>query len=421
MRSRILIGAILFTLTAMVSILAIYGAGNGGKQAKESAGENLWTEEEWEKARLFSPLRPPPPDPTNALSANEGAARLGHQLFFDIRLSPQAVACATCHEPERGFTDGLPVANTLAPLHRNTMPILNVGHFRWLTWDGSRDSLWNQAMGPIESPEEMGSSRLFVVKAAMRHYGRELGQFIKFPKGWMALWPDLPESGKPGDPAFDTLSPAQKDAVNQVFSSTLKVIAAYEMRVVSEEAPFDQFVAGDHIALSLSAQRGFQHFLRMGCDICHNTPLFSDDEFHNVGLPLVPRADLGRAEGLERLKKSLFRGTGPYADGPPVVRAEDYQGGVALVGTFRTPSLRELKLTAPYGHNGSVATLEEAIDHYIRITSSHEAGAPIGTLDPALPRIEMTPEEKKELIEFLLSLSSDYDSVWTREPVGLDE
>jgi cytochrome c peroxidase len=94
---------------------------------------------------------------------------------------------------------------------------------------------------------------------------------------------------------------------------------------------------------------------------------------------------------------------------------------VALVGTFRTPSLRELKLTAPYGHNGSVATLEEAIDHYIRITSSHEAGAPIGTLDPALPRIEMTPEEKKELIEFLLSLSSDYDSVWTREPVGLDE
>jgi cytochrome c peroxidase len=108
----------------------------------------------------FSPLPPPPLDPSNALTDNVQAARLGHRLFFDPRLSPHEVACATCHQPARGFTDGLKVANTLAPLHRHTMTILNVGHYRWLTWDGARDSLWHQAVGPIESPQEMGASRL---------------------------------------------------------------------------------------------------------------------------------------------------------------------------------------------------------------------------------------------------------------------
>jgi cytochrome c peroxidase len=83
---------------------------------------------------------------------------------------------STSHQPERGFADGLQVADTLAPLHRHTMTILNVGHYRWITWDGTRDSLWHQAVGPFESPKEMGTSRLYVVRSAMRYYGRELAQ-----------------------------------------------------------------------------------------------------------------------------------------------------------------------------------------------------------------------------------------------------
>lgn len=389
-------------------------------EAEETAGKSatLWTAEEWAKARRFSPLPPAPSDPTNALAANLQAARLGHRLFFDARLSPKGVSCATCHQPDRGFTDGLAVANTLAPLHRNTMTILNVSYYRWLTWDGSRDSLWHQAVGPIESSKEMGSSRLSVVQAVMRHYGAELAQLAPLPANWDMIWPTLPSSGKPGEPAFDTLAPTHQETVNHVFAIILKCIAAYERRVVSAPAPFDRYTAGDRAALSVSAQRGFQHFLRLQCDTCHTTPVLSDDEFHNLGLPPVPEPDQGRAAGLRRLQQSPFRGTGPYADGLPVVRAEDYRVGKALVGSFRTPSLRELAKTAPYGHNGTIATLAAWLDHYVRVMSLDATNGFIGSLDPALVPMDMSQQEKQELVDFLLSLSSDYASEWTQKPTN---
>jgi cytochrome c peroxidase len=363
-------------------------------------------------------LPPLPVDPTNALADNLQAAHLGHRLFFDPRLSPSGVACATCHQPERGFTDGLAVANTLAPLRRNTMTILNVGYYQWLTWDGARDSLWHQAAAPLESSQEMGSSRLYVVRAVMQHYGAELSKLGPLSESWDTLWPTLPPTGQPGDPAFDTLLPEHQDAVNRVFTTILKCIAAYERQIVSAPAPFDRYVAGDAAALSVSAQRGFQHFLRFECDTCHTTPLFSDDQFHNLALPSGAGPDQGRAEGLQRLQQSLLRGTGPYADGPPVVRPEDYAVGKALVGSFRTPSLRELASTAPYGHNGVLYTLEEWLEHYASVTSSPPQ-AMLGTLDPALAPVEITPQEKQELIDFLLSLSSVYVSEWTQKPVAL--
>jgi len=363
-------------------------------------------------------LPPLPADPTNALADNLQAAHLGHRLFFDPRLSPRGVACATCHQPERGFTDGLAVANTLAPLQRNTMTILNVGYYQWLTWDGARDSLWHQAAAPLESPKEMGSSRLYVVRAVMQYYGAAFRQLEPLPETWDTLWPTLPSAGQPGEPAFDMLPLAHQEAVNRVFTTILKCLAAYERQVVSTRAPFDQYVAGDTTALSSSAQRGFQHFLRLECDSCHTTPLFSDDQFHNLALPSGPRPDPGRAEGLQRLQESLFRGTGPYADGSPVVRAEDYMVGKALMRSFRTPSLRELASTAPYGHNGVLYTLEEWLDHYVSVTSSPPETL-LGTLDPALAPVEITPQEKQELTDFLLSLSSVYASAWTQKPAEL--
>jgi cytochrome c peroxidase len=216
------------------------------------------------------------------------------------------------------------------------------------------------------------------------------------------------------------LPAAHQEVVNRVFATILKCLAAYERQVVSAPAPFDRYVAGDTTALSVSAQRGFQHFLRLECDTCHNTPLFSDDQFHNLGLPPGSGLglDQGRAEGLQRLQQSLFRGTGPYADGPPLVRAEDYVVGKALMGSFRTPSLRELASTAPYGHNGVLYTLEEWLEHYVSVTSS-PPDTMIGTLDPALVPVEITPQEKQELTDFLLSLSSTYASAWTQKPAAL--
>ncbi len=384
----------------------------------ESPATGEWTAAEWDKARTLSPLSPPPPDPTNALVERVEAARLGHRLFFDPRLSPHNIACATCHQPELGFADGLPTANTLGRLHRHTMTIFNVGHYRWLTWDGSRDSLWHQALGPIESAKEMGSSRLHVVRAVMLHYGRQLAEVAALPAHWDVLWPSLPPAGKPGDAAFDELPPAHREAVNRVFAAILKSIAAYEQRVVSAPAPFDRYVAGDRTALSMAARRGFQQFLRLECDTCHTTPLFSDDEFHNLGLARRPEPDLGRATGLPQLQKSRFRGTGPYAGGEPVVRAEDYRLGQALVGSFRTPTLRELKTTAPYGHNGSIPTLEAWLDHYVHVTEAPFT-VTVGTLDPALGRVRISLEERADLVAFLLSLSSDFASEWTQPPPGM--
>jgi cytochrome c peroxidase len=378
-----------------------------------------WTAAEWAKARRFSPLPPPPPDATNALADNEQAAELGHQLFFDPRLSPHGVSCATCHQPEHGMTDGLPVGRTLAPVHRNTMTIVNAAHYRWLAWDGARDSLWHQAVGPLESPKEMGSSRLYVVRAVMQHYGQVLPEIVDLPSGWTSLWPQLPPAGRPGEAAFDRLAPGEQAAVNQVFASILKCIAAYERKIISTEAPFDRYVAGDATALSLASRRGFQHFLRLACDTCHNTPLFSDDEFHNLGLPPVPEADRGRATALPQLQQSTFRGTGPYADGPPVVRAEDYRVGDALIGTFRTPSLREVAETAPYGHNGAVATLDDWLTHYVDVTTQPPSDM-VGRLAPALTPVRITDQERRELIAFLQSLSSNYASAWTRAPEALE-
>ncbi len=382
-----------------------------------TAATGEWTAAEWATARRLSPLPPPPPDETNALADHEQAAELGHRLFFDPRLSPHGVSCATCHQPEQGMADGLPVGHTLAPVHRNTMTIVNVAYYRWLTWDGARDSLWHQAVGPIESPKEMGSSRLYAVRAVMQHYGQTLQQIVALPPGWASMWRQLPPAGQPGEAAFDRLPPAQQGAVNQVFAAILKCVAAYERKVVSVTAPFDRYVAGDAAALSLAARRGFQHFLRLACDTCHNTPLFSDDEFHNLGLPPVPEADQGRAAGLLRLQQSPFRGTGPYADGSPVVRAEDYRVGQALVGTFRTPSLREVAETAPYGHNGAVATLEDWLTHYVEVTTEPPANM-VGRLAPSLAPTRINAQARADLVAFLKSLSSDYTSVWTRAPQG---
>jgi cytochrome c peroxidase len=124
------------------------------------------------------------------------------------------------------------------------MTILNAGHYRWLTWDGARDSLWHQALAPFENPKEMGSSRLYVVKTVMRHYKPELINLIRLPEGWNNLWPRLPDFGKPGDSQFDRLRNSDKEKINKVFASILKVIAAYERKIVSGKSPFRSLRGG---------------------------------------------------------------------------------------------------------------------------------------------------------------------------------
>ena len=151
---------------------------------------------------------------------------------------------------------------------------------------GERFSLESGVGAPVESTEEMGSIRLHVIKTVMRHYGRELRELTEVPEGWDALWPRLSDSGKPGDPGYDDLLPREKVAVNRVFSSTLKIIAAYEMKIVSGNAPFDLFVAGGRTALSESAPSGaFSFFSARDAKFatirhCSRTTSSTTSEFH---------------------------------------------------------------------------------------------------------------------------------------------
>ena len=231
-----------------------------------------FTDVEVKRLLQHSPLPLPPPDETNAKADDPQAARLGRTLFFDARLSGSGgLACASCHQPERSWTDGLPLAHGAGEGRRHTPSLWNVAYNRWYFWDGRADSLWSQALHPIESPLEMAGSRDAAVRV-VRDDARLRGAYEA------AFGPWLPGS----DPA----------TVTRVFVNLGKALEAFERTLLSRRAPFDVFAealrAGDRDgqgALLPAAQRGAKLFVgRANCRLCHTGPTFSDGEFHDIGL-----------------------------------------------------------------------------------------------------------------------------------------
>ena len=289
-----------------------------------------------EKRVLFSmsPLPAPKLNPSNRMAGNKAAIRMGQFLFFDKRMSPSGkISCATCHDPNKGWSDGRALSKGMEVLPRNSPTLWNVVYNRWQFWDGRADSLWSQARGPIEAGQEMGSSRLFVI-----HYVSNTPEVKKAYQALFGKLPDFsdtkrfPKHGKPVDDdpddplhkAWSGMKKKDQTLVNRVFSNILKVIAAYEGTIVSKDAPFDTFVAGlkennasKLKALSLSAQRGMKLFVGKGqCTLCHTGPNFTDKEFHNIGLstPKGKPPDVGRFAGIEVVLKDIFNGLGPFSD-----------------------------------------------------------------------------------------------------------
>jgi cytochrome c peroxidase len=173
--------------------------------------------EEVARIARMSPLPPLPSDPTNRFADDERAAELGHLLFFDTRLSPKGVSCATCHDPERHFTDGKPLAVGVGTARRNAPTVVDSARRRWIGWDGKFDSLWSQALAPIEHPDEMGGSRgrlLEVVSADDTLRGAYEAAFGPYP----------------------TL------ADDHTVANVLKALGAYQRRLLSGDAPIDRFV-----------------------------------------------------------------------------------------------------------------------------------------------------------------------------------
>ena len=373
----------------------------------------------------LSPMPPTPPDPTNRYADDPRAVRLGERLFSDPRLSRNgALSCASCHDPQRAFTDGKPLAEGLETGDRNTPTLLHVAQHRWFFSDGRADSLWAQALQPLESPRELGSSRARLARliadddALRAEYAAIFGAL-----------PDLsdrrrfPADARPRQDGPDALSrawgemrPADQDAVTRVFVNLGKALAAYERTLKGPPTAFDTFVAGvragdaaKQAALSSSAQRGLRLFLgKANCALCHSGPQFSDLGFHSTRLPDRGswRADEpGRIAGVDLVRRDPFNGMGKFSDAPrhAVNDKLRYLGKPPhLAGAFKTPSLRGVARTAPYMRQGQLKTLEDVAHFY----NTLEGAAPHGHAggETTLQPLGLTEEQEADLVAFLRSL-----------------
>lgn len=397
------IAAGLFAAMVLPAAVVIHGPGPA------------WAEHEVETLRSLSIRSLPPlaPDPTNRYGDDPRAADLGHRLFFDTRLSANGkVSCATCHDPARDFQDGVALAAGVGTTARRTMPIAGTAHSPWLFWDGRKDSQWSQALGPLESPVEHGGSRLQYAHLVAEHY-REAYEAVFGPLPDLA---GLPRTGGPVPDAalrasWEALAPEDQEAVTRVFVNVGKAIAAYERTLQFGASRFDRYVdavtAGRSGADELTRDEvaGLRLFIgKAQCINCHNGPLFTDNDFHNTGVPAragLPE-DLGRLEGARQVLADAFNCRSPYSDARPEDCAElayMVSEGEPLVRAYKPPTLRNASVRAPYMHAGQMATLEDVLDHYNRAPA-----APAGHSE--LKPLGLSRKELVQLAAFLRTLET---------------
>ena len=405
-------------------------------------------------------LPAPPVDASNAVEAHPDAIALGKRLFFATRLSANGqVACATCHgyvdeawygkvgapepmeedmldfaydvrptsrlscqDPQRHFQDGRPLGQGVGTGARRTMPIAGAAYSPWLFWDGRKDSLWSQALGPLEDPAEHGATRAQLALLLQTHYRAEYeGLFGPFPS--LAGVPA--QAGPQGSPAqraaWQRLSASQREAVDRVFANLGKTIAAYERTLTPGESRFDRYVQavlqGDvqgQQALPGQEIRGLRLFIgKAQCSTCHNGPLLTDQHFHNTGVPPrdAARPDHGRSAAVAAVLDDPFNCLGRHSDAAATacqelrfIAADD----PAMQGAFKTPGLRNVAERAPYMHAGQIATLEAVVAHYVRSPAAavgHSELAHGGRDHAERQPIRLTHGEASDLVAFLRALS----------------
>jgi len=270
---------------------------------------------------------------------------LGKSLYFDPRLSGSNwISCATCHNPALGFSDALPkaIGHGMKELGRNSPTIFNTAFQKSQFWDGRAATLEEQAAGPIQAPGEMNQN------------ADELVKELSAISGYKAL--------------FDKAYPGEGITLKTI----TKAIASYERTIVAKDSSFDRWRAGNKNAISESAKNGFTLFEgKARCVICHSGYNFTNNNFHNLGVKDV-KPDEGRF-AVTKVQMNF--------------------------GAFKTPTLRNVTLTGPYMHNGMYKTLEEVVDHYDR------GGDDKANLDPLMKPLGLNAQEKKDLVEFMKSLT----------------
>jgi len=358
-----------------------------------------------------------PPDPSNAFADNPEAAKFGQKLFFDTRFSSNGeVSCATCHLPELMFTDGLPLANGVGTTTRKTMSIVGTAYSPWLFWDGRKDSQWAQALGPMENPVEHGGTRVQYVHLIDEVYRADyetiFGTLPDFSD--RTRFPNIagPVDDSSARAAWEAMTPEDRDAVTQVYVNMGKVIAAYERLIVPGNSRFDKYVEAllsddkeaMQSALTNDEVAGLRLFVgRAECTKCHNGPLFTNNDFHNTGVPAANGlpADDGRASGVQKVINDEFNCLSQWSDAGDTDCAElrfVTSTGEQLEAAFKPPTLRNVAETGPYMHAGQYATLAEVLQHY-----NHPPLAPIGHSE--LEPLGLTATELAQLEAFLHTLS----------------
>lgn len=364
--------------------------------AKATAALLDYTPDELQAIARHGPWPPPlAKDPGNAQSGRPAAIDLGWQLFFEARLSPSGqVACATCHLPALAFTDGRARSRGLVDLDRNAPSLWNAVHERWQAWDGAADSLWSQSIRPLLDAREMGSSPAHVQATIAGQ--RELA--CRYER------------------AFARKPQAQDAEATMVDAA--KAIGAYVATLVSPRTPFDDFrdalVRGDRAVAArypMPAQRGLRLFIGRGnCALCHLGARFSNGEFADTGLPFFSRpghVDPGRHGGIETLRASPYNLLSTWAEGGDATKTRHVQLQHRNFGEFKVPSLRHVAQTAPYMHDGQIATLDEVVRHYSKLNLErlHADGEQI------LKPLHLNDGERADLVAFLHTLSASSPAV----------
>jgi cytochrome c peroxidase len=306
---------------------------------------------------IAAPLGLPPiPVPAdNPITAE--TVSLGKRLYFEKALSvDKSISCATCHEPDQGFAYAVTVASGVGGKKgtRNSPTVLNSAYYTTMFWDGRQPSLEKQAEGPVQNPVEMAHT----LQGAVARLRADPSYVAAFKRAF-----------GPGPITYDKVE---------------KAIASFERTVLSGNSPFDRwYYRGDEHAMDESAKRGFEVFRRVdkgNCASCHvfneNYALFTDNQFHNIGIGVKDEepTDLGRY-------------TVTHVD--------------ADRGAFKTPSLRNVALTAPYMHDGSLKTLKDVVDFYVG------GGTSSPWRDSKIKELHLTAREKADLISFMESLTGD--------------
>ncbi len=391
-------------------------------QSKSKASEmqlHQWTPEQIQilKSLWLGSLPPAPQDYSNKYADNPKAMALGRKFFFDSRFSGnRKVSCATCHPVNMNFADNLPRAHGMGTTKRRTMPLIGVAYSTWLFWDGRKDSLWSQALGPIESPVEHGFTRTQVAIVIKKYYRKEyedvFGNLPDFDENKLPLKAkpsqDEPEALK----AWITLPAKTRERINRIYVNFGKAIGAFVRTIMPTASRFDHYVEailkGDYnkasTILSPSEVKGLRLFTgKAKCINCHNGPMFTDYDFHNIRVPQPPDipVDNGRAEGIVKVLTDEFNCLSHYSDALPrqcrhlrfmstdVVRYKE---------AFKTPTLRNVAERAPYMHAGQFTTLHDVL-HFYR-------DMPQDIRPPDLEHGNLTDEELRYLEDFLRTLSA---------------